>query len=235
MTKLTITETQLQEKAELSILADWQIKAINTATPAQYVKTDYRGNQYVSGGYIKNVLDSTFGHRWNFEVVKEQIVGDQVVVLGRLTVKMFNKQTGAVEEIVKMQYGGAKLKKHTKDGKQHKAGDFVDLGNDFKSAATSALKKCASEFGIASDVYRGDDFIEVEVVNPEKEKDEREKGEKTLYDAKTIEDLTKAYLELPRYLQVDLKPVATACKEKLQTIQIEVDEDLDVEGTEWSA
>ena len=209
MTKVTITEKQLQEKAELSILADWQIATINKATSPQYIKQDFRRNQYVSGGYVKNVLDSTFGHRWDFEIVKEQIVGSDVVVLGKLTVKMFNKQTGNVEEIVKMQYGGAKLKKHTKDGKQHKAGDFVHTGNDFKSAATSALKKCASEFGIAADVYRGDDFIEVEVVNPEKEQADKKKAEEDIKNAKSIEELTKVFRSLPKYLQVELKETAT--------------------------
>ena len=37
----------------------------------------------------------------------------------------------------------------------------VNLGNDFKASATDALKKCASEFGIASDVYGKNEFKEI--------------------------------------------------------------------------
>ena len=38
----------------------------------------------------------------------------------------------------------------------------LDIGNDFKAAATDALKKCASELGIASDIYGKNEFREIE-------------------------------------------------------------------------
>jgi len=37
---------------------------------------------------------------------------------------------------------------------------MVDFGNDMKAAATDALKKCASELGIASDVYGTAEYAE---------------------------------------------------------------------------
>jgi len=39
----------------------------------------------------------------------------------------------------------------------------LSIGNDLKSAATDCLKKCASEIGIASDIYNKDEFREVKV------------------------------------------------------------------------
>ena len=38
---------------------------------------------------------------------------------------------------------------------------YVDYGNDLKAATTDALKKCASELGIASDVYGKNEFREI--------------------------------------------------------------------------
>ena len=38
---------------------------------------------------------------------------------------------------------------------------MLDYGNDLKAAATDALKKCASELGIASDIYGSEEFKEI--------------------------------------------------------------------------
>lgn len=40
---------------------------------------------------------------------------------------------------------------------KHRAGDVIDLGDDFKAAATDSMKKCATHFGIYLDVYRSSD------------------------------------------------------------------------------
>jgi spore coat polysaccharide biosynthesis protein SpsF (cytidylyltransferase family) len=39
----------------------------------------------------------------------------------------------------------------------------LSIGNDLKSAATDALKKCAAEIGIAADIYNAEEFREVQV------------------------------------------------------------------------
>ena len=39
----------------------------------------------------------------------------------------------------------------------------LSIGNDLKSAATDALKKCAAEIGLAADIYNKEDFREVKV------------------------------------------------------------------------
>lgn len=99
--------------------------------------------EYVPGWYVTKMLNFIFGWHWDFEVIREGREGDQVYVLGKLTVK---DEKGNYS-IVKTQYGRAdvKFKKDTKVP--------LDYGNDLKAAATDCLKKCASLLGFASDVY----------------------------------------------------------------------------------
>lgn len=124
-----------------------QLLHILQNTPKQYIyKRKGRGGKmflYVKGKYIKKVLNYAFGWLWDFEVKAHGKEKNQVWVLGRLTIK--NKKL--VPIVVKEQFGRADVKV-LKSG----AGD-VDYGNDLKAAATDSLKKCASELGIASDVY----------------------------------------------------------------------------------
>lgn len=108
---------------------------------------------YVPGWYFKKVLNYVFGWMWDFEVIHEPTIPDvialldrgikQVWVTGRLTVK-----DGKGNSIVKTQSGSADIKFLKDSPKQP-----VDIGNDIKAAITDSLKKCASEFGICSDVY----------------------------------------------------------------------------------
>jgi hypothetical protein len=82
---------------------------------------------------------------WSFEVVRETVGKDKIWVLGKL-ICYFMTPIG-IQSIVKMQYGGADVKR------LRESGEIMDIGNDLKSATTDALKKCASELGIASDIY----------------------------------------------------------------------------------
>lgn len=100
-----------------------------------------------------------FGWDWDFEIIDEKILieAKEVVVKGRLTCRS-NGRT-----IVKMQYGNKDIifKKNSTEP--------LSIGNDMKAAATDALKKCASEIGIAADIYNKDDFREVQVINEQNE------------------------------------------------------------------
>ena len=84
----------------------------------------------------------------------------QVWVQGRLTIR--NPKTFA-PIVIKEQFGGAdiKFKKGTKVP--------LDYANDLKAAATDALKKCASELGIASDIYGKNEFKELGKKAPAKQ------------------------------------------------------------------
>ncbi|NCD40586.1 MAG: hypothetical protein EOL88_00690 [Bacteroidia bacterium] len=135
-------------------------------TPAQYIKQRKGPSgtmlSYVEGGYMKTALNYLFGWRWDFEIIDkgEVKVGNKVVqvwVQGKLIIKDENNNVA----IVKSQFGGASVK-YLKSNTSMP----VDMANDYKSASTDALKKCASELGIASDVYNKNEFI-VSESNPE--------------------------------------------------------------------
>lgn len=132
-----------------------QLQHILKRTPSNYVKSrPAKGGgtwKYVTGGYVKKCLNLMFGWDWDFEIVDERITENEVIVKGRLTCRSNGKT------IVKMQFGN-------KDVMCRKGTTTpLSLGNDLKAAATDALKKCASEIGIAADIYNAEDFKEVHV------------------------------------------------------------------------
>lgn len=151
-----ITESELSYVEDNSLNAK-QLKNLLKRTPSQYVKQrPAKGGgscNYVTGGYVKKVLNLMFGWDWDFEILDEQIFYEakEVVVKGKLTCRT-NGRT-----IVKMQYGNKDIicKKETTTP--------LSIGNDLKAAATDALKKCASEIGVAADIYNAEDFREVNV------------------------------------------------------------------------
>jgi recombination DNA repair RAD52 pathway protein len=146
-----------------------QLALILKKTPKQYVHNrPAKGGgtwEYVTGGYVKKCLNLMFGWDWSFEVIDEKILFGEAIVKGKLTCRSNGK------EIVKMQFGNKDImyKKQTPE-EISKGLERVPLsiGNDLKSATTDCLKKCASEIGIASDIYNKEDFREVRV---ETEKD----------------------------------------------------------------
>ena len=75
---------------------------------------------------------------WSFEVVSHKVEADEVIVLGKLTA---DGQT-------KMHFGGSSV---TLD----KEGKAISIADDLKAAASDALKKCASLFGVALEMYGG--------------------------------------------------------------------------------
>ena len=115
---------------------------IKGKTPIKYVKQrPARGGgnvNYVETYYIVDQLNKLFGFRWNFEVLDEKSDGKEVIVKGRLTA--FG---GSNSPIVKEQFGQV----------DRVAG--VPLGDQKKAASSDCLKKCASLFGIALDIYWG--------------------------------------------------------------------------------
>ena len=153
-----ITEKDLSLVEENSLNAQ-QLKQLLKKTPERYVhKRPAKGGgswDYVTGGYVKKVLNLMFGWDWDFEIMDEKIIHGEAVVKGRLTCRT-NGRT-----IVKMQYGNKDIM--TKRG----SNEPLSIGNDLKAAATDALKKCAAEIGIAADIYNKMDFNEVNVHVPQ--------------------------------------------------------------------
>lgn len=138
-------------------LSQRQLLKIVEKTPERYIKyREGRGGKifaYVPGYYMKKVLNYIFGWLWNFDILDKGVINDEkgfprhIWVQGKLTI-LHPKTFQPI--IWKTQMGGAEVK-------YLKAGGIMDYANDLKGATTDALKKCASELGIASDVYGHDE------------------------------------------------------------------------------
>ena len=188
------------EAKELSLVENNSLNASQLAlllkkTPKQYVHTrPAKGGgtwDYVSGGYVRKVLNLMFGWDWDFEVVSEQVVGKQVIVKGKLTCRVNGRQ------IVKMQFGCKEV--ICRSGTETP----LNLGNDFKAAATDALKKCAAELGIAADIYNKQDFKERDVntqsIEQTNDLTEVKRITDFIADAKTPELLVTVYDSVQHY------------------------------------
>lgn len=153
--KLQTTVDQIQKVN--GVLNIEQLRFLFAKTPARHIyQRPAKGGgtwDYVTGTYIKKVLNMMFGWNWSFEVDKFDLnmEAKQAIVLGRLTV------ISGDQRIVKMQFGRQDIK-FRKDSTVP-----LDLGNDLKGATTDALKKCAAELGIASDIYGKKEFKEIEL------------------------------------------------------------------------
>lgn len=107
--------------------------------------------KYVTGGYVKQTLNFVFAYNWDFFIDKQEEKYGQVVTVGRLVVKDKNGNT-----ITKTQVGKADIKFKKNSDKA------LDYGNDCKASTTDCLKKCASEFGIASDIYGQNEYQQID-------------------------------------------------------------------------
>jgi hypothetical protein len=194
-----INQVELKDLSLISnnSLNEKQLKLLLKKTPTGCVKQrPAKGGgtwDYVSGSYVRKVLNMMFGWDWDFEVVSEMVQAKQVIVKGKLTCR----SNGAT--IVKMQFG-------CKDIMMRKGTDEpLNLGNDFKSASTDCLKKCAAEIGIAGDIYGKDDFKEVEILPPSNEQMQVDKETfrvvKFIANANDLETLESVY-ELAQKLDI---------------------------------
>ena len=134
------------------VLNEAQQALIEARTPDRYIRQrKARGGQvvnYVEIGHVIRQLNLLFGHLWDFEIIEEKVLDDEVIVKGKLSVKSKDMQV----VITKMQYGSSEIKRF-KESKQP-----ISIGDDLKAAASDSLKKCASLVGIALDVYSGESF-----------------------------------------------------------------------------
>ena len=89
--------------------------------------------------YIRR-LNEAFEGEWSFEVVFYQVLDTEVLVMGKL-------QAGGVS---KTAFGGSSITTARNNGKP------LSIADDLKSAATDALKKAASMFGIGLHLYSSD-------------------------------------------------------------------------------
>lgn len=149
-----------------------QVQMINAPTPTQWIKKRKgRGGKefdYIPVGITVKCLNTIFGFGWSFEIVKEEIItaAKQVLVKGRLTVyigdKTIFKDNFASKEV---QYYSDKP--DTQGKVNPRAGEMISIGDDMKGAASLCLTKCASMFGLFSDVYSSEFYARWEMPDGE--------------------------------------------------------------------
>tara|TARA_R110000868_G_scaffold1759_1_gene14083 strand:+ start:1225 stop:1884 length:660 start_codon:yes stop_codon:yes gene_type:complete len=168
-TEVIITKEDLALSGNGNVLNEQQLGFLLKKTPAKYIMTrPAKGGgswEYVSGGYVKKALNLMFGWNWNFEIISKEVIDDEAIVHGRLTVTsngitIYKEQFGNKDVIYRKQSDAEKAKGLAKVP--------LSRGNDLKSAATDCLKKCASELGIAADLYAKLEFRET-TITPEVE------------------------------------------------------------------
>lgn len=182
-------------------------KLWNSTKPKyKYVRPAKGGGNwtYVKVSYVRKVLDSVFGFDWDFEIetsLEEAFniakMSGGIVLKGKLTMRVID-DSGRIREIVKQQFGrsdvkwqmenqydeqGRQVKINGKPKKTKKIDEYtgspipLDIGNDFKAAASDCLKKCASLIGVAADVYEAEEFMEIIITDSDEDKS---KGTKKL-------------------------------------------------------
>lgn len=131
--------------------------------------------------YIRQKLNSLFGFDWDFTILTSLPEAFEVasktgtcVVQGKLTGRVLDDR-GQIREVVRMQWGRSEVKWVKGRSPDDLIGKDMlpkplDFGNDMKAATTDCLKKCASQFGIAADIYDSDDFMELTIADSEEDK-----------------------------------------------------------------
>lgn len=158
---------KLVNSSELSFSKDVfmnakQLGMLLKQTPTKYVKErPAKGGgtwKYVSGGYVRKCLNIMFGWDWDFEIMEQMVLNGEAIVKGKLTVRSQGRT------ITKMQFGNKDvIYRKLQQGETER--QPLSIGNDMKAAATDALKKCAAELGIASDIYNKEEFESITVTD----------------------------------------------------------------------
>lgn len=187
-----------------SLLNQNQVQKLFNSTPQKF-KYDRPGKggskfTYVKASYVRKVLDAVFGFNWSFEIETTLEEAFEIanktnycVVKGILIGRVYQDKEWI--ELKKTQFGRAEVKWQMEgqgDNRKKKLDKVtgapmpLDFGNDMKAASSDALKKCASLFGIAADVYEADEFIEIEIVGSDENSDRSKATKKKVADAKKV-------------------------------------------------
>jgi len=133
---------------------------INGEIQTREVRGGGGSRDYIPGWWFIREANDLFNFNWNYEIVDQFIGADKLWVKGRVTVHVPGKYTketrldGTIIETIsesyslsKMQFGGSDVKRRSSSS------EIIDIGDDLKSAATDAMKKCLTQFGLAADIY----------------------------------------------------------------------------------
>lgn len=155
---------------------------------------------YVEAHKVVQRLNEAFTGMWSFKVIEKEKTEKEVIVLGELS----------AEGIIKQQFGSSDIT--FAKGTQ----ELICLGDDYKAAASDALKKCAAMYGVALHLYE----------NKKLEKPEQKGTNKS----RVIEHQQKAIAKLLNLLGIDEEKAGSYIKEhygiKLQEMSHEQRADL---------
>jgi hypothetical protein len=128
--------------------------AVQKSSVAQLLEYPFRPDQvkrrpdgfdYIETSAVIQRLNDSLGYEgWSFEVVEQAEMSDEAIVKGRLVVYYEGKT------IIREQFGSHPYQK------RRGTGEIISKGDVLKSAASDALKKCASLLGIGLHVYADD-------------------------------------------------------------------------------
>jgi len=110
--------------------------------PTSKVKKNYRGYDYIPPEHVIDRLNEVLGTDWDFTIIDMQVIGEEVICRGEMTIEGHVRQGIGADEILLKSNEGNKLP------------DAV--GNAHKSAASNCLKLCARLFGVANHLWGGD-------------------------------------------------------------------------------
>lgn len=124
-----------------------------------------RGNntvQYVEGWYIKQVLNLATKFKWSSFIDGQLQTNNEVIMWGRIVISVDG------QEYTQSAFGQSEIHYYKCDKirsvqqacvkdrsvcKNHTCEKPVCVGDDYKAALTDMIKKAASQWGIAGDVY----------------------------------------------------------------------------------
>lgn len=136
-----------------------EINALNilqTPIPTAWKKQINKGGanlDYVSGDLVIRLLNKAFRNRWSFEVKDSRLIQsqDKVYVNRKTQQKTVTPQGGVIQVLGSLSVPGWGVREQW--GAQVLTGGSDVQEHAFKSASTDAMKKCASMFGVALDLY----------------------------------------------------------------------------------
>lgn len=109
---------------------------IKTRQGGQGMTFDYIGTEHAI-----QLLNEAFDYAWDSKVVEHQILSDGTLAVALVEIKVWDDSGSP---IIKQQFGSCNINRG------------VDVGAALKGAASDGLKKCASQLGVALELYLDD-------------------------------------------------------------------------------
>jgi hypothetical protein len=116
--------------------------ALRLPFPTTLIKKNYQGFDFAPPQHVIDRLNDVLGTGWDMEVISIDIVEDEVICHGRMTIDGHRKDGIGTDSIQRETNAGKKM---------------VDcIGKAYKSAYSNCLKLCAKQFGVGNHLWGGE-------------------------------------------------------------------------------